>query len=125
MPTLESITAVATALYPPPPVMVTVGGGYSAVATAVIDSRVGTLRTIFYDVNANRQIINSNVGEINYDTGKITLNDLNIISVSAGDGLLRLTAVSEEGVIESTRNVIITIDEADTAAIVTTLEKIA
>ena len=106
-------------------VSITGGGGVSAVAAAVIDSRIGTLRTIFYDVNANRQIINSNVGEINYDTGKITLNDLNIISVSAGDGLLRLTAVSEEGVIESTRNVIITIDEADTAAIVTTLEKIA
>ena len=106
-------------------VSITGGGGFSAVATAVIDSRIGTLRTIFYDTNANRQIINSNAGEINYDTGVITLNDLKIISVSASDGLLRLTAVSEEGVIESTRNTIITIDETDTASIVTTLEKIA
>ena len=106
-------------------VSITGGGGFSAVATAVIDSRIGTLRTIFYDTNANRQIINSNAGEINYDTGIITLNDLKIISVLASDGLLRLTAVSEDGVIESSKNIIITIDETDTSAIVTTLEKIA
>jgi len=102
-------------------VSITGGGGFSAVATAVIDAKIGTLRTIFYDVNANRQIINSNAGEINYDTGVITLNDLKIISVSAADGLLRLTACSEEGVIESTRNTIITIDETDPISIVVNL----
>jgi hypothetical protein len=101
------------------------GGGYSGSATAVIDSKVGTLRVIYYDENANRQIINAHVGEIYYDTGIIQLNDLKILSVSASDGLLRLTAVSEEGVIESSRNVIITIDDADATSIVTTLEKMA
>jgi hypothetical protein len=101
------------------------GGGYSGSATAVIDSKVGTLRVIYYDENANRQIINAHVGEIYYDTGIIQLNDLKVLSVSSTDGLLRLTAVSEEGVIMSTRNVIITIDEADTTSIVTTLVKTA
>jgi hypothetical protein len=106
-------------------VSITGGGGYSGSATAVIDSKVGTLRVIYYDVNANRQIIDENVGEINYDTGIITLNDLKILSVSSADGLLRFTAVSEEGIIESTRNSIITIDDADATSIVTTLEKMA
>jgi hypothetical protein len=106
-------------------VAITGGGGYSGSATAVIDSKVGTLRVIYYDENANRQIINASVGEIYYDTGIIQLNDLKILSVSSTDGLLRLTAVSEEGVIESTRNVIITIDETDATSIVTTLEKMA
>lgn len=100
------------------------GNGFSATASAVVDSRIGTLRTIYYDTSANRQIINSNIGEINYDTGIVTINDLKIISVSSADGLLRMTAVSEDGVIESSRSVIITIDETDTASIVTTLEKI-
>jgi len=50
---------------------------------------------------------------------------LRILSVSSSDGLLRFTAVSEEGVIESTRNSIITIDDADATSIVTTLEKMA
>jgi hypothetical protein len=106
-------------------VTITGGGGYSGSATAVIDSKVGTLRVIYYDENANRQIIDAHVGEIYYDTGIITLSDLKILSVSSNDGLLRLTAVSEDGVIESTRNVIITIDETDATSIVTTLEKMA
>jgi len=106
-------------------VSITGGGGYSGSATAVIDSKVGTLRVIYYDENANRQIIDSSVGEIYYDTGIITLNDLRIISVATNDGLLRFTAVSEDGVIKSTRNVIITIDDTDTTSIVTTLVKTA
>ena len=106
-------------------VSITGGGGYSGSATAVIDSKVGTLRVIYYDENANRQIIDSSVGEIYYDTGIITLNDLRIISVATSDGLLRFTAVSEDGVIKSTRNVIITIDDTDTTSIVTTLVKTA
>ena len=106
-------------------VSITGGGGYSGSATAVIDSKVGTLRVIYYDENANRQIIDSSVGEIYYDTGIITLNDLRIISVATTDGLLRFTAVSEDGVIKSTRNVIITIDDTDTTSIVTTLVKTA
>jgi hypothetical protein len=106
-------------------VSITGGGGYSGAATAVIDSKVGTLRVIYYDASANRQIIDENVGEINYDTGIITLNDLKILSVSSTDGLLRFTAVSEEGVIESTRNAIITIDDTDITSIVTTLERMS
>jgi hypothetical protein len=106
-------------------VSITGGGGYSGAATAVIDSKVGTLRVIYYDASANRQIIDENVGEINYDTGIITLNDLRILSVSSTDGLLRFTAVSEEGVIESTRNAIITIDDTDITSIVTTLERMS
>lgn len=101
------------------------GGGYSGSATAVIDSKIGTLRVIYYDENANRQVIDANVGEIYYDDGIIQLNDLKILSVSSTDGLLRLTAVSEDGVIRSTRNVIITIDNTDTTSIVTTLVKTA
>jgi hypothetical protein len=104
-------------------VSITGGDGFNAVATAVIDSRIGTLRTIFFDENANRQIINSNAGEINYNLGKITLNDLNIISVSETDRLLRLTVFSENGVIESAKNIIVTIDETDPTSIVTMLKK--
>lgn len=105
-------------------VTITGGGGFSGSAVAVVDSKVGTLRTIYYDASANRQIIDSSVGDINYDTGIITLNDLKILSISASDGLLRLTVESEDGVIESSRSTIITIDEADTSAIVTTVEKL-
>lgn len=106
-------------------VTITDNTGFSAVATAVIDSKIGTLRVIYYDSDANRQIINSNIGQINYDTGIITINDLKILSVSSADGLLRITVFSDENVIESTRNLIITIDTTDTTSIVTTAQKMS
>jgi hypothetical protein len=40
------------------------GGGIAATATAEIDSKIGTLRTIYYDATAQRQIVDSNVGEM-------------------------------------------------------------
>jgi hypothetical protein len=101
------------------------GGGNSGLATAVIDSKVGALRTIYYDENANRRIINPNLGEIDYTTGRITLNDLKVLSVIAPDGLLRLTVESESDIIESNRDTIITIDGDDPASIVTTVERTA
>ena len=100
------------------------GDGFSASANPVIDSRVGTLRVIFFDTNANRQIINSNIGTINYDSGVIEINDLNILSVLTADGLLYFTVEAEDAIIESTRSTILTIDETDTASILTQVETI-
>ena len=100
------------------------GNGYGATGTAIIDARTGTLRTIYYDSNAQRQIVNDNAGEIDYDNGIITINDINIQSVVSTDGLIRVSVEAEKGIFESARNTIITIDETDTGSIVTTLEAI-
>jgi hypothetical protein len=100
------------------------GSGYGATGDAVIDSRTGVIRTIYYDTNAERQIVDSNAGEIDYDNGIITISDINIRSVNSTDGLVRLTIESEKGIIQSVRNTIITIDEDDPTSIVTTLETI-
>jgi len=100
------------------------GDGFSALAVPIIDSRIGTLRVIFYDINANRQIINSNIGSINYDTGTIEINDLKVLSALTADGLLYFTIEAEDTVIESVRNTILTIDETDPSSIVTEVESI-
>jgi hypothetical protein len=106
-------------------VTITGGGGYGASATATIDAAIGSLRTIYYDTNAQRQIVDSSAGSINYNTGEIVLNDINILSVSSADGLIRLTIEADEGIIESARNTIITIDETDPVSIVVNLTKIS
>ena len=98
--------------------------GYGADAVAVIDGKTGTLRTIYYDSLAQRQIINSNAGEVDYDNGIITINSINFLSVNADDGLIRIDIEAERGIIQSLRNSIITIDETDPTAIVNILEKI-
>ena len=99
------------------------GSGYGAEAVAVIDGRTGTLRTIYYDTLAQRQIINANAGTIDYNNGIITINDIRFISVDSVDGLIRMNIEAEKGIIQSTRDTIITIDVDDPTSISTTLEK--
>ncbi len=98
--------------------------GYGASAVAVIDGKIGTLRTIYYDSLAQRQIINSNAGTVDYDNGVININNIRFLSVNSDDGLIRLEIEAERGLIQSVRNTIITIDETDPTAIVNTLEKL-
>lgn len=104
-------------------VTITGGSGYGAEAVAVIDGRTGTLRTIYFDNLAQRQIINSNAGTIDYDNGIVNINDINFTTVDSSDGLVRLTIQSEKGIIQSTRDTIVTIDTDDPLSILTTLEK--
>lgn len=89
------------------------GGGQDASAVAVVDNKTGTLRTVYFDSNAERKVVDPNVGTINYDTGQIKLTDIEIISVPSADGQVRIDAESQEGIIESVRNTIITVDEQD------------
>jgi len=101
------------------------GNGFGGEASAIIDAATGTLRTIYYDSNAQRQIVNSLAGEINYNVGTVTIFDINMLSVSSPDNLIRLSFEAEEGIIESARNTIITIDESDPVAITVNLTKVA
>ena len=105
-------------------VTITGGSGFGATASAVIDARVGTIRTIYFDANANRQIINPAVGVINYDSGLIEINDLKVLSVATADGMIRISLESQSGIIESMKNTILTIDETDTTSITTQLVKV-
>jgi len=100
------------------------GNGSEGVATAVLDGRFGTLRTVYFDDNAERQVVNSNAGSINYDTGLITLTNLNIISLATFDNLVRLTIESEKGIVKSFRNTLITLDDTDPTSITTELVEI-
>jgi hypothetical protein len=97
------------------------GGGASATATALVSSRIGNLRVIFFDTNAEKRIINPNVGTINYDTGQVLINDLNINSLVSGP-FLKLDVESNRTIIESARNIIITIDELDPLSIIVSVE---
>ena len=100
------------------------GGGYGATAEAVIDARTGELRTVYYDSTAQRQIVDSTAGTIDYDAGVVAINDIYIKSVSSTDGYIRLSIESEKGIINTTKNTIVTLDIDDPTAISTTLETV-
>jgi hypothetical protein len=105
-------------------VSITGGGGYGASAIAILDGRFGTLRTYYYDENAEKKIINAEAGTINYTTGLVTLKDLNVNSISTPDSLMRISIESERGIITSSRDTIITIDEYDPTSITTDLSEV-
>jgi hypothetical protein len=98
------------------------GGGAGASATALVSSRIGNLRVVYFDANAEKKIINPNVGTINYDTGQILINDLNINSLVSGP-FLKLDVESNRTIIESARNIIITIDDLDPSSIIVSVEE--
>lgn len=100
------------------------GNGFGGTAEAVIDARTGTLSTVYYDTNSQKQTITENAGTIDYNTGIITLTDIRILSVASLDGYIRLSIESEKGLISTIRNTIITLDETDPTAITTTLEQV-
>jgi hypothetical protein len=100
------------------------GDGYGGSAIAVLDGRFGYLRTIYYDDNAEKQTINEQIGTINYITGTVTINDIRILSIVPSDGLIRLTIESEKGIIKSSKNTIITLDDADISSVTTELSAI-
>jgi hypothetical protein len=105
-------------------VTITGGSGYGATASAILDSKYGTIRTIYYDEFVQRQVVKENAGTINYSSGIVTLNDIRILSINSDDGLIRLTIESERGILSSTKNTIITIDDNDSTAISTELIEI-
>ena len=88
---------------------------------AVLNSRYGTLRTVYFNANAERQIIESNAGTIDYSTGAVSITNLRMLSVNSSDGLVRLDIESEDGIISSNRNTVIVIDKSDSTAIITDL----
>ena len=95
------------------------GDGYGATAIAVLDGRFGTLRTVYFNELSERQTINSNAGTIDYDTGEVTITNLRILSVLTSDGDIRVEIESEDGIISSVRNTILTIDQTDSTVVTT------
>lgn len=100
------------------------GGGFGASALPIIDTRVGKLRTVYFTSAAERVVVKSDVGQIDYDNGIVTLTDLNIVSVLASDGLIRINCGLQNNIIQSARNTILTIDETDPSSIVINLQPI-
>lgn len=102
-------------------VSITGGGGSQAVATAVLESRLGTLRTYYFKSNGERVIVNENAGTINYQTGEVVLTQLTPIDViqntNYARNVLTINAPSEDEIIPPLRNRILSIDESNALSI--------
>jgi len=95
--------------------------GIGGSASAVLNARFGTLRSIYYNSNFEKQIVNNNIGSIDYDLGIVKINDINISSVNSIDGLMRIKIQAKDNTIIGSKNTILTIDETDTNSIITNI----
>lgn len=98
-------------------VNITGGGGIGASAVAIIDTRIGDLRLVYFNANAERVVINNKIGSINYEIGSISITDLNIQSVSDGSDTVRITIQSDSNMVQSVMNTLLHIDENDPSSI--------
>lgn len=96
-------------------VVTIVGDGVDGAAKAVLEARVGTLRTYYYDNLGNKIIVDEEAGSIDYDTGLVELDSIKPSAVVANDyydtNVLTINVVADDEVIPPLRNRILTMDD--------------
>jgi hypothetical protein len=97
------------------------GGGSGASASAVLQSRLGILRSYYFTTSREKIIVNSNFGSVDYDAGKITFNSLRATDVLENDyypkGYLTYAIPVKDENIHTIRNRILSIDTNDSRSI--------
>lgn len=96
--------------------VITGGGGTSAIAVPVLTGNVVTLRS-YYFTNGIKTILQTNIGEVNYSSGTVTLNNFNPLRINNLLGDFGITIVPESTIFSSTRDKIITLDIMDNSSI--------
>jgi len=93
------------------------GTGNSGAAIPLITAKTGILQTYYFDSNLNKQIVNSQAGTINYDTGVVQLENINIKGVNSSDDNLNISIETADHYLTTHQEQILTIDQNDAASI--------
>lgn len=97
-------------------VVVSGGGGTGAVLVPILSGNKVKLRSYYY-VNNIKTILQDNIGEINYDTGIITLSNFVPYYINNLLGQFSITVTPESTLFTSTQDKIITLDIMDNTSI--------
>jgi hypothetical protein len=82
-----------------------------------VQGRYGILRSYYFDNNNIKTVMDAEAGTIDYQLGKIVLDQFNPIDVLDNSKILRVTARPATTNFESARSRIITIDDEDSVSI--------
>jgi hypothetical protein len=102
------------------------GGGQGsgkgvAKANAVLSARYGTLRAYYYRTNGEKVVVLDHVGTVDYDTGKVILNNItplnNVENPFYDREILTISVPPESEIISPLRNRILTIDALNAQSI--------
>jgi hypothetical protein len=83
-----------------------------------VQGRFGSLRTYFFDDNNIKTVLDPEAGSVDYQLGRITLNQFDPFSINDPLKIMRFTAKPATNNFESSRNKIITLDDSDPTSIV-------
>jgi len=88
--------------------------GTGVVVQPILQSRVGTLRTYYYNTSGEKVFVNNNAGTIDYNNGIVVLKSVLPVSVSSNSyyepNVLTINTFVDREIIESIRNKILDID---------------
>ena len=82
------------------------------------------MRSYFFDNNNIKTTLNAEAGTIDYQLGKIILQEFDPVSVEDPLKIFRIVAKPETNNFESARSRIITLDEEDTNSINITIKSV-
>jgi hypothetical protein len=102
-------------------IQITGGGGTGAELSAIIQGRTGRLRSYYYNDSDIKTVLNENAGVINYDSGRVSILNLNPITIDDPQGFLRFNAKPKSLTFKSQRQSLTTLDEFDLGAITVNL----
>lgn len=116
--TLRSIKMVKSGSgYTSAIVTITGGGGVGAKARAIMEGKIGKIRSYYYDSNLIKTVINSEAGLIYYDEGRVELINFTPISVNDAFGTMTLKSSPATTAFLTKRNSILTLDVTDPESI--------
>jgi len=93
------------------------GDGSEGSASAVVQSKFGTLRLFYYNNNSEKVDINPEIGTINYQTGELVINNLTVVETVLDSADIRIDVQPDSGIIETQRNQLLILDEDDSSSI--------
>jgi len=93
------------------------GGGQAGEASAVVQSKYGTLRTFYYNSNSEKVDINPTVGTVDYFKGELVIRDLTVIESLTDSEDIRISVEPEASIIETQQNQLLLLDSDDASAI--------
>jgi hypothetical protein len=90
--------------------------GSGAIAQGTLRGNYGNLRSYYFS-NGVKNILNSNAGYVDYDTGEITLTNFNPTLVNNTDGIMRFNAFAKKRIVSSSYDKLITLDSKDSSSV--------
>ena len=93
------------------------GDGSEASASAVVQSKFGTLRLFYYNSNSEKVDINPEIGTIDYQTGEIVINNLTVVETVSDSADIRIDVQPDSSIIQTERNQLLLLDSNDSTAI--------